>query len=316
MKRLMGLMVILVLLTGILTGCSESPADNNTGTPEINNSEESVWPRTIQDAAGNTVVLEKQPERIAILHSMYLEYFFALETPPIASTGASIGNAMKALEEWETLKPYVGTAEIIDLGSARELNLEAILEVMPDVIVTFSGHVDKIYDQLVQIAPVVQVDFNAPWQQQTMACAEIVGKEDFAEAFIAETEAIISSAKKELSSSNKTFALFRTDGKLFISRGNKEYYETFGISKPEGYPDEYESLSLEAVAEMNPDYVAFQDYYETAHGFIQSQESSSVWQSMAAVKNGRVFYFNDSLNTFGPIAMRLTAEKLLEVYSE
>jgi iron complex transport system substrate-binding protein len=321
MKRLMGLIVSLALLTGLLTGCAETPG-TAVSTPQSvsgNDAKEGAWPRTITDAAGNKVVLVKQPQRIAILHSLYLEYFFALGTPPIASMGASTGNAMKALKEWETLKPYAGTADIMDLGSARDLNLEAILAAKPDVIVTFKGqgHVAQMYDQLVQIAPVIQVDFNVSWQDQTLACAEIVGKEAFAQDFIKETETIISSAKNKLSKhKGKTIALFRTDGKSFISRGTKEYYETFGIAKPAGYPDHYQTLSLEAVAEMKPDYIVFQDSVQNAQTFVKAQESSSVWQSLGAVKNGQVLYFDDSLNTFGPLAMRITADKLMQIFSE
>jgi iron complex transport system substrate-binding protein len=66
------------------------------------------------------------------------------------------------------------------------------------------------------------------------------------------------------------------------------------------------------VADMNPDYLIFMDYTDIAKGFVKSQEASSVWRNMEAVKNGNVVYFDDSLNTFGPLAMRLTAEKLME----
>ncbi len=321
MKKLIGLIVSLALLTGLLAGCAGAPANNAT-TPAAASGDKALqaaWPRTITDAAGNKVVLQKPPQRIAILHSLYLEYFFALGTPPVASMGASRGNAMKVLTEWETLKPYAGTADIMDLGSARELNLEAILAANPDVIVTFKGqgHLAEIYDQLVQIAPVIQIDFNAPWQDQTLACAEIVGKEALARNFIKETETSIAAAKDKLSKhNNKTIAVFRTDGKSFISRGTKEYYETFGITKPPGYPDDYQTLSLEAVAEMNPHYIVFQDSTQPAQTFVQAQAASAVWQSLTAVQNRQVFYFDDSLNTFGPLAMRATADRLVQILAE
>jgi len=315
MKRLFGLMTMFVLVVSMLAGCTGAAGENLEAGDK--SGETGTWPRTIVDAAGNEVVLEKKPERIAILHALYLEYFFALDNPPIASAGASIGDAMKALEEYETLKPYYGTAEIVDLGSAKELNLEAILAADPDVIVTFAGHVDATYDQLVQIAPVVQVDFNGSWQEQTLACAEIVGEEALAQNLIEEIETKIDQAKNTINqNSNQTVGLFRTDGKSFVTRGNKSYYETFGISKPSGYPDEYETLALEAVAEMNPDYVIFQDFKDKADTFVKAMDTSSVWQSMEAVKNGKVVYFDDSLNTFGPLAMELTAKKLVQLFEK
>ena len=321
MKRLMTVFASIIILVGLFsTGCTGKAVENNENNSEknVNNAEEALWPRTITDAAGNKVVLKEQPKKIALLHTIYLEHFLALGTPPIASAGSSTGNAMKAVNEWETLKPYNKTADIIDLGSSRELNLEAILEAKPDVIVTFKehGNLDKIYDQLVQIAPVVQIDFDSSWQDQTLACAEIVGKESEAKEFIKETESIIFLSKEKLSKYNeKTIALFRTDGKSFITRGDKDYYETFGITKPKGYPDNFETLSLEAVAEMNPDYIVFQDFTETAQTFVKTQEKSSVWNKLDAVQKGNVIYLDDSLNTFGPLAMRLTAEKLVNIYS-
>ncbi|PWJ95292.1 iron complex transport system substrate-binding protein [Oceanotoga teriensis] len=277
------------------------------------------WPKTIIDATGKKIVLKSQPKKIAILHSLYLEYFMALGTPPAASAGSSTGTAMKALEEWETLKPYSNGEKIIDLGSARSLNLEAILASNPDVIVTFKGqgHVNELYNQLNEIAPVILLDFSKSWQEQTMDAAKIVGKEEFAKEFIKETEEIIENTRKILSEKNdKTFALFRTDGKSFITRGNEFYYKTFGLKAPENYPYDYKTISLETVAEMNPDYIAFQNYVDLSKTFVKTQESFSVWYLIKAVKNNHIFYFDDSLNTFGPLALRVTAEKLLEIYSK
>lgn len=317
MKRFIVVLFTLVLSLGLLSACSGNQEE--TATPEPADSqevEESAWPRTIVDAGGHEITLTEQPQRIAILHTNYLEYFFALETPPIASAGASVGTAQQALETYETLEPYRGTVDVMDLGSAREINLEAILEARPDVIVTFAGHggLDEIYDQLTQIAPVILLDFNDTWQNQTRACAEIVGKEEQAEKIIAESEEAIATAREKLSAQDKTVALFRTSGgKAFVGRGNEAYYEAFGLTAPEGYTYDYATFSLEAVADMNPDYLIFQDYIDIAEGFVLSQESSSVWQNMDAVKNGNIVYFDDSLNTFGPLAMRLTAEKLVQV---
>lgn len=321
MKKFMGLLASLIFLTGIFSGCADTPVKdiNNNTNLETTNADNNEWPRTIVDAAGNQVTLEKKPERIAILHSLYLEYFFALETPPCASAGSSVGDAMKAIENWETLKPYKGVANILDLGSSRQLNLEAILQSAPDVIITFKSHggIDEIYDQLVKIALVVLLDFEKPWQQQTLDCAQIIGKEDFAKELIEKTENEISFAKEIIETkSHKTFAIFRTDGgKSFVTRGDNVYYDTFGLTMPQEYPDQYKTVSLETLAQMNPDYIVLQDFIDTSKTFVKNQETSSVWQKINAVNNENIYYFDDSLNTFGPLSMQLTAKKLKEIYS-
>lgn len=324
MKKTISVIFALILSIGLLTACAGGSKEANSAgggstaaageeSQTANEEETASWPRTIVDAGENEITLSEQPQRIAILHSNYLEYFFALDVPPIASAGASVGTAQQALDTYETLEPYRGTAEIMDLGSAREINLEAILEAWPDVIVTFLGHkgLDEIYDQLTQIAPVVLLDFNDTWQNQIRACAEIVGKEELAKENIQKTESSISAAYEVIAKQEKTVALFRTNGgQAFVGRGNEDYYSTFGIKAPEGYTYDYATFSLEAVAEMNPDYIILQDYIDISKGFVKSQEESSVWKNMNAVKNGNILYFDDSLNTFGPLAMRLTAEKL------
>lgn len=325
MKKILKSILTIALVLALSTGCANTStkkidtSSTDSVSVESKENEDAVeWPRRIIDAAKHEVFLEKRPKRITLLHSYYMENFLALGTPP---TACAVGNALgqtEALSSSEMFAPYLKGVEIIELGSANEINLEAILESAPDVIVTFAaqGGVDEAYEQLVQIAPVVLLDYTATWQDQLLDCAEIVGKETKAKSLITEIEKKISDAKKIAQKyPDRTFALFRTDGKGFVTRGNRAYYDTFGVAKPEGYPDEYETISLEAVAEMDPYYIVFQHNYEAATTFVKSMEDSSVWQSLDAVKNERIYYFDENMNTFGPLAMGLTAEKLIEIYT-
>ena len=263
-------------------------------------------------------MLTKKPERITLLHIFYLEHFLLLGTPPTAAATGNVLGEVEALEQSEMYAPYLKDLEMINLGGAREINLEAILESAPDVIVVFSAHggLDRVYDQLVRIAPVALLDFSVSWQEQLLGCAGIVGKEAEARNIIAEIETAITSSKEIIAQhSDRTLALFRTDGKVFMNQGSSKYYETFGIARPNGFSTAYENVSLEAVSEMNPYYIVFQHNYEAAAAFVKGLGSSSVWQSIDAVKNGRVYYFDENMNTYGPLAMRLGAEKLARIYS-
>lgn len=278
-----------------------------------------AWPRTITDSLGHEILLEKEPERISLMHIFWMEHFLMLDAPPAAS---AIGNALgqtETIASSEMYAPYLDGLEIADLGSARDINLEAIVSSEPDLIVTHAlMGLDEVYEQLVEIAPVVVLDYAASWQDQLLACAEIVGKETKAQEVIAQVEPAISSAA-ELAAQHpeRTFALFRTDGKMFISQGAAAYYSAFGLTKPDGFSEvSGEALSLEAVAEMDPYYIVFQHNYDAAVNFAESMSDSSVWQSLDAVKNGRVYYFDENMNTFGPRAMQLAAEKITELYSE
>ncbi|MDR2785186.1 MAG: ABC transporter substrate-binding protein [Treponema sp.] len=323
MKKLIVLSFLTALLMGSLTGCRKPSAGNTGGTPETAQSrvrqEESVsWPRTITDALGHEVVLKKNPERITLLHVFYLEHFLLLGTPPTAVATGNVLGEVEALEQSEMYAPYLKNLDMINLGSAKEINLEAILESAPDVIIAFSVHggLDRVYDQLVRIAPVALLNSSVSWQEQLLECAGIVGKEDEALNIIAEIETTIAGLKEIIAQhSDRTLALFRTDGKTFMIQGPSEYYEALGITRPNGYSSAYENVSLEAVAEMNPYYIVFQHNYEAAAAFVKGLGSSSVWQSMDVVKNRRIYYFDENMNSYGPLAMSLGAEKLVRLYS-
>nr|WP_208461152.1 ABC transporter substrate-binding protein [Clostridium botulinum] len=328
-KKFMGLFVSLILIIGVLSGCSGSnnkdtqSKSDNTSAEQTKDNENSQWPRTIKDATGKEIKFDKKPERVVILHAAFLDYFFALETPPAASAGATVGNAMKALDEFETLKPYKGTANVMDLGSARDLNLEAVLKSKPDVIVTFKGHADKVYDKLAKIAPVVQIDFKDSWQNKTMQCAKIVGKEDLANKIINETEKEIKNTKKLLENhKDKTVALLRVDGKgNFVALGSKDtlYYnkeDGFNLSIPKGYPEDSKVISLEGLSKMNPDYIIFRHFPEIVNSAVEKQKTSPVWQSLNAVKNDQILFFDDSLNSESPLALQISAKNLTKAISK
>ncbi|RAV23340.1 ABC transporter substrate-binding protein [Paenibacillus contaminans] len=331
MKKWICLIAALIILIGALAGCTGTPAEENpstnaangqkseqptgSSTPEAGISEKGAWPRTITDATGNKVELKERPERIAVLHPLYLDYFFALEKPPIAS-----GNAANAMKEFATLQPYRGKAEIADLGSGRDLNMEAIIASKPDVIVTFKGHVDAQYEELSKIAPVIQIDYSDKWENATMICAQIIGKEELAERLIKETKGMIEKTKAQMGDlKNKSFALLRVDSKSnFTAQGtaNTTYYNDttgFGLMKPNGYPKDGAVLSLEALAEMNPDYIIIQHALDIAKSAVKEKEALAVWQSLNAVKNNHVLFFDNSLNTGSVLAIRLAADNFMKL---
>ncbi len=329
MKKIMGLFVSLILIMGMLSGCSgannkdaQSKSDNSSKeqTKDVGNSQ---WPRTIKDATGKEIKLDKKPERVVVLHSLFLDYFFALETPPTASAGATFSKGNKVLDGFETLKPYVGTANIIDLGDARSLNLEAVVNAKPDVIVTFKGHVDKTYDKLVKIAPVVQIDMKDSLQDKTMQCAKIIGKEELATKIINETEKEIENTRKLVENhKGKTFALLRVDGKgnfVAVGSSNTLYYDKthgFNLSKSYGYPEKSQIISLEGLSKMNPDYIIFRHFSDSVNSAVEKQKTSPVWQSLNAVKNNQILFFDNSLNSESPLALQISAKNLTKAISK
>lgn len=327
MKKVWMVYIMLVLLA--FTGCANEAVQTNempdkevvetAVEEEIVVEESNEWPKTIVDAKGTTIVLEKAPERITLLHTFYAEHFFLLGQQPTAIALGNASGQVQELADSEMYAPYLTDVEIMDIGKASAINLEKIIESEPDVIITYAIHrgVDEIYEQLSAIAPVILLNHADSWQEQLRSCADIIGENDKAEEAIASIELSIASSKEIVSGyEDRTFALFRTNGKGFVPRANGVYFDMFGLKRPEAYPDGFDALSLEGVAEMDPYYMVFQHNYEASQAFIDSMADSTVWQSLEAVKNNRIYFFDENMNTLGPLAMKLTAEKLLEIYSE
>lgn len=80
-KKFMGLFVSLILIIGVLSGCSGSnnkdtqSKSDNTSAKQTKDNGNSQWPRTIKDATGKEIKFDKKPERVVILHAAFLDYF-------------------------------------------------------------------------------------------------------------------------------------------------------------------------------------------------------------------------------------------------
>ncbi len=225
---------------------------------------------------------------------------------------------MESLEISELYAPYLADMDVTMLGNAKDLSVEAVLASEPDVIITFYNPASaELVEQLNEIAPVIQVSYADTWQNQLSLLAQVLGKEEKAAAVTAEVEKIIADTKEALAPyADRTFGLFRTDGKSFIAQGTAQFYKEFGLTKPVGFTDKADTLSLEAVAEMNPYYIVFQHNVAVTEAFIQSMEDNTVWQSLDAVKNGRVYIYDENMNSFGPLSFKLGAEKITALYTK
>ncbi|MGL5514655.1 MAG: ABC transporter substrate-binding protein [Sporomusa sp.] len=331
MKKLVGLIVSLSLLTGILAGCAGTPANSSVTSKAANEAdmEEMVWPRTINDALGKQISLKEKPKRIAILDFGFMESMFSLKTPPIASTFAE-----RTLKGFGTLQLYAANAQIEELGEAKAPNLEKLAALKPDLILYTAEpeHLDmKLYAQASQIAPVVT--FNSPdWKNQLRAFANCLGDEKKADAYIAEIESLIAESRSKLAGYNaKTVALLfestGNKGDFFISGSaenpvwfNKE--SGLGLTPPDGWPEKNQAVSLEGLAAMNPDYIFLLGSVDSkANGYTQrylteKTQASSVWQSLTAVKNGHVYHLDAAVRAKGPLSIKLGIETIVKSITE
>ncbi|WP_101698566.1 ABC transporter substrate-binding protein [Clostridium minihomine] len=325
MKKRMGLILSFALFTGILSGCTGTPAENSQMEASMaqtsNDDSESAWPRTVTDDFGHTITLEQKPQRIVCLYFGHIEPLIVLGSPPVAA-----GWATTAMNGFGTLQPYAKEAEIIDLGNPREPNLEKILEAEPDFIVGTAFFTER-YEELNQIAPTLLFD-STDWKDNLNDYAAFLGAEKEAEEYIQQVDALMTTSREKLSAyRNKTFVIAWSQEKnTFGAFGSKatsqqSFFDTengLGLTAPAGYPEKYGQISLETMADWNPDSIFIVGQLGSEEtGYQQTYlhkttEESSVWKSLKAVQNGNVYFLDASCVTGSPLGVQLAIETIVK----
>lgn len=327
MKRLMGLLLSAALITGLLAGCAGTHSRNNgtstpenssavsdTSTPEPAKSEEAGFPRTYTDARGKEVTIEKKPERIAVTTWMVTEKLLAIDVPPVAA------DTIETMSVWASMKEYLEKYQVEDLGT--EVNIEKLLEVKPDLILATTAN-ENIYDQLEAIAPVIVFDIDlmfGDWQVSTREVAKVVGEEAAAEDFISDLMAEITQAKGKILIDGKSVAFLRLWSKTIYSMGVATcaaYYDEtngLGLEIPQGWPEEIGGLSLEALTDINPDYIFISSSEDEA--YLEELGKNSVWNSLTAVKEDHVYSIDLSGLSGGSLAAKYGIQIVLEALGE
>ncbi len=320
--KIMAAMLSLTLLLAACGGATTAQTDTQpraTATASqsaLHQSQAEVaWPRTYEDAQGRKVVIPDKPQRMAVLYFGYVEYLLALGAAPIATTD------LKHVSGFQTLAPYGKQFETMeDLGDTMAPNIEKLIKLEPDLIIISAGLHEGVRDRLEGIAPVIAKKDFQNWETELLDYAYILGDEDKAEQFVAETKTLIAQTRdtlKEQVSEGSTFVFLRVIANGDFATGGfnnlDHYYDSergLGLEAPAGYPEDREVITLETLVGWEPDYIFFQENLNEANDRLNSLADYKVWNSMNAVKNDRVFLMDVSINTASPLALRLAAREI------
>ncbi len=270
--------------------------------------EESIYPVTYADALGKQVVIEQEPERvISVMHVLYPDVLLSLGIVPVG-----IASADTQFSTWEAYQSYVEKHEFVDIGEPRNPNIEKILSLQPDLILAAANVHDALYDQLQAIAPVVYFDQRKMQTDRTYAVQEI----SKALGMQAQGEAVLAQVDEKIKEGRSALANFTAKGETVLfatnyKNGNFGVYgqniaptnpgNGLGLTVPDNYPEDItKEISLEGLSVLNPDHLfIFLDKSERgqtiAEEELKAYEDSSVWNSIAAVKNGNVYIVDRSL---------------------
>lgn len=297
-----------------LTACgsnTEAPAAGATGS-------ETATTITIEDNTGSKTVKMPAKSIVATDNST----FETLDSWGVKLTAGAV-----------TLMPttisYKSDSSIVDLGSHREPNLEAIVAVDPDLIIN-GGRYSQHGEKLAALAPdatIVSLDprddqpLDAELKRQTTALGEVFGKQAEAKKLVEDFDAAIARAKAAYKPGEKVMAVITSGGEIgYSAPGNGRtlgpIFDMLGLTpalevKDSSKDHQGDDISVEAIAASNPDWILAMDRdaavaaddpsYKPANEIL---DSSDALKNVTASKNGNIIYMpadtytNESIQTY------------------
>ncbi len=311
-KRLMTLGAAAALLA--LTACGGSATGNTTAVPESG----SAGSVTVEDNNGKHTI--KTP-----LTSVVATDNRTFET--LADWGVPLTAGAVALMP-DTIS-YKKDATVIDLGSHREPNLEAIVAVDPTVIVN-GQRFAQYHDDFAKLAPnatVLELDprdgepFDSELKRQITVLGDVFGKQSEAKKLNADFDAAVERVKNAYNKDQSVMGVITSGGNInYSAPGNGRtlgpLFDILDLTpalevKDASTDHQGDDISVEAIAKSQPDWILVMDRdaavsandasYQPANALL---ETSDALKNVPATKDGNIVYMpadsytNEGIQTY------------------
>lgn len=264
------------------------------GTPADQKKEPSAAFATIVDDLGREVTLPKKPERIVVTSASFLE-------PLHAVGGDVVGRPdSKSTPDWAKDKTSIGRVYNVDL--------EKLLACAPDLVIANKGMNEKLLQPLeINKIPCVVVDMKnyEEVKNEVRIFSQITGEKEKGDALIASMDEKIKAVADRLPKKKLRVAILHStaqglsvqlDTSIAGSTAKMLGFENVasGMKALEGNPDAA-PYSIETLVEQNPEIIfvtSMGKIDEVKRGMEETISLNPAWQTIPAVKNGKMFYLS------------------------
>ncbi|WP_374717859.1 ABC transporter substrate-binding protein [Neobacillus sp.] len=308
---------ILLAVFFILTACGNQGAVTSKDSKTEGNASEEVASNEAKDSGnenktqtitylGKEYTVPAKVEKIVAASQEAMEDAAILGVKPVGAIAAA-----------GKFPEYLGDSmsEAIEIGDKKQPNSEVLLQLKPDVILGTSKFQPEVVKNLNSVAPMIPIShISTNWKDNLLVLAELSGKKEEAEQIIKQYEADAAEVKKQLASSMKDKKVLMVrirGGNIFIYSQdvyfNPVLYSDLGLTVPKEIlaSQSQEMITLEKLAEINPDYL-FVQFEESENAqtpeALKDLQNNTIWKSIQAVKSDKVF-----INTVSPLAAGGTA---------
>lgn len=283
------------------------------------NSEQStatlVTKKSIKHALGTTT-LNSVPKRVVILFNGGVDISVLLGVKPVGAVESYVQQPF-----YEYLRSdLIGTKT---LGDETQPNVEAIVNLKPDVIIATKDRHEKIYAQLSKIAPTIVTKDLADWQDNLSIMSTVLNQEDKAAAFLQDWKAQVADFKSKLSSKDRGAAISiirinpNGSARAYNTGFAYQIFQELGFSVPKQQLATNKEIinvtSKEQVSLLDGDYIFdFTTDWDGDGAIYKLQKEwidSPLWQNLNGVKNKK--YYKVNAVTWNLSGGALAAQKML-----
>lgn len=263
-------------------------------------------------------------------------------TVPAKSVVATDNTTFQTLSDWGVpltagavaLMPdtisYKQDPTIVDLGTHREPNLEAVVAADPDLIINgnrfaqFREDFGKLAPDaaIVEVTPRKDQPLDSELKRGTTVLGEVFDKQSEAQQLNDELDAAVTRVKAAYSDETSVMGVIVSGGKIgYVAPGTGRtigpMFDIFGFAPALEVAEsstnhQGDDISVEAIAQSNPGLIIVMDRDAATteakkDGFMPAAkviEGSAALQNVAAVENGNVIYMpadtytNESIQTY------------------
>lgn len=283
---------LVCLLTVLLTACSNG-ASTSSSTP---NSTSEKQTHIIKHAMGETEV-PIHPKRVVVLDTGELDAALTLGITPVG--------AVSALQDGPFLN-YFGNDRlkgITSVGTIAQPNIEKILSLNPDLILSNKARHANIYKQLSEIAPTIFAkDVGVTWKENFFLYADALGKKQEGQQLLQRYYARLKEFKQQMGdrlqkTSISIVRVMPTQFRLYVPRSYiGVILQDAGLPRPAPQNVDAQTFvtmtSYEKIPDMDGDII-FLMQYGKSNEKLQDLQLQPQWKQLKAVKGDKVFVVND-----------------------
>ena len=295
MKRFVVLCLALLTLL-VAAGCG-----SQASAPQASSGDKVF--AVIHDAMGREVTLTKKPERIVVTSASFLE--------PLHEVG---GDVVGRPDSKTKMPEYA--KDKASVGKVYQIDVEKVLACEPDLVIVNKGMNEKLVDTLESNGiQTVVLDMKSYYdvKNEVQVLAQITGEPQKGEQLIHDMDAKIQAIKDKIPQDAHRVSILHTtnqglsvqlEGSIAGCTARLLGWDNVaaGMTPLEKNPDAA-PYSLETLVEQNPEILfitSMGKLEEAKAGMEQTMTENPAWQTVDAVKNGRVYYLPQDLFLLSP----------------